>query len=126
MFRVSPVRQTLTSSQLSEHRSTAPRNPTAEMHSATRALLRRSATSPGRATVAGLTLFSRQEGASYTCSMPTEIIERTERCAYCLLDTIVVTVEQLISRRGDVVASTVIAKARCTNADCIGSRMAPR
>jgi len=58
--------------------------------------------------------------------MPTEIIERTERCAYCLLDTIVVTVEQLISRRGDVVASTVIAKARCTNADCIGSRMAPR
>ena len=58
--------------------------------------------------------------------MPTEIIERTEKCGYCLRDTIVVTVEQLISTRGDVVASTVISKASCTNAECIGSRMMPR
>ena len=50
----------------------------------------------------------------------------TERCAYCLRDTIVVTVEQLISARGDVVASTVLAKPRCTRADCIGSRTPPR
>ena len=25
--------------------------------------------------------------------MPTEIVTRTERCAYCLLDTVVVTVD---------------------------------
>ncbi len=64
-------------------------------------------------------------GASYTCSMPTEIVTRTERCAYCLLPTIVATIEQLLSTRGDVVASTVIAKAPCTRAECIGSRMTP-
>jgi hypothetical protein len=58
--------------------------------------------------------------------MPTEIVTRTERCAYCLRDTIVVTVEQLISARGDVVASTVLSKAPCTRAECIGSRMTPR
>lgn len=58
--------------------------------------------------------------------MPTEIVTRTERCAYCLTDTIVVTVEQLVSTRGDVVASTVLSKAPCTRAECIGSRMTPR
>ena len=58
--------------------------------------------------------------------MPTEIVTRTETCAYCLLPTIVVTVEQLVSTRGEVVASTVIDKASCTNADCIGSKMSPR
>jgi hypothetical protein len=58
--------------------------------------------------------------------MPTEIVTRNERCAYCLRDTIVVTVEQLLSTRGDVIASTVLVKERCTNAECIGSRMQPR
>ena len=57
--------------------------------------------------------------------MPTEIVTRTERCAYCLRDTIVVTVEQLISTRGDVVASPC-SKAPCTRAECIGSRVPPR
>jgi hypothetical protein len=28
--------------------------------------------------------------------------------------------------RGDVVASTVLEKARCTRTECIGSRMTPR
>jgi hypothetical protein len=64
--------------------------------------------------------------ASYTCSMPTEIITRTDRCPYCLRDTVVVTVEQLLSRRGEVVASTVLKKERCTTAGCIGSTMTPR
>ena len=63
---------------------------------------------------------------SYTCSISTEIVTRTEKCGYCLTDTIVVTVEQLISQRGEVVASTVLSKAPCTRAECIGSRMAPR
>ena len=56
------------------------------------------------------------------CSMPTEIVTQTQQCAYCLLPTVVVTVEQLVSTRGEVVASTVIDKAPCTNGDCIGSR----
>jgi hypothetical protein len=43
-----------------------------------------------------------------------------------LTDTIVVTVEQLISQRGGVVASTVLDKAPCTRAECIGSRITPR
>jgi hypothetical protein len=34
--------------------------------------------------------------------------------ADCLLDTVIIAVEQLISQRGDVVASTVLAKAPCT------------
>ena len=38
-------------------------------------------------------------------------------------DTIVVTVEQLSSTRGDVVASTVLAKAPCTNAYVCGRRI---
>ena len=58
--------------------------------------------------------------------MPTEIVTRTEKCAYCLTNTIVVAVEQLVSTRGDVVASTVLEQARRTNADCIGSKMSPR
>jgi len=58
--------------------------------------------------------------------MPTEIVTRTDKCAYCLYDTIVVTVEQLVSTRGDVVASTVLGKAACTRAECIRSRMTPR
>jgi hypothetical protein len=45
-----------------------------------------------------------------------------EKCAYCLTDT----VEQLISTRGDVVASTVLEKAPCTRTECIGSSMTPR
>lgn len=55
-----------------------------------------------------------------------QIATRTERCAYCLRATIVVTVEQLLSQRGDVVASTVLEKAPCTRTDCIGSRTPPR
>jgi hypothetical protein len=31
----------------------------------------------------------------------------------CLTDSIVVTVDQLLSTRGDVVASTVLARAPC-------------
>ncbi len=41
-------------------------------------------------------------------------------------DTIAVTVEQLISARGDVVASTVLDRAPCMRAECIISRMTPR
>jgi hypothetical protein len=62
----------------------------------------------------------------HAATMSTEIVTRTERCAYCLTDAEVVTVEQLLSQRGDVVASTVLEQARCTNADCIGSKMPPR
>jgi hypothetical protein len=58
--------------------------------------------------------------------MPTQVVEQTTQCAYCLLPTIVATVEQLVSTRDDVVASTVVAKAPCTNGECIGSRMTPR
>jgi hypothetical protein len=65
-------------------------------------------------------------GASYVCSMPTEIVTRTERCAYCLRDTVVVTVEQLLSTSGQVVASTVIEKAPCTRDGCVGARISPR
>lgn len=61
-----------------------------------------------------------------TSSTPAEIVTRTERCAYCLSDTVVVTVERLLSTRVDIVASTVLEKARCTRADCIGSKMTPR
>ena len=39
-----------------------------------------------------------------TCSMPTEIVTRTQQCPYCLLPTVLVTIEQLVSLRGDVVA----------------------
>jgi len=46
--------------------------------------------------------------------MPPEIVTRIEKCGYCLRDTIVVTVEQLVSTRGDVVASTEIEKMSCT------------
>jgi hypothetical protein len=58
--------------------------------------------------------------------MPTKIVEETQQCAYCLRPTVVVTVEQLVSAHGDVVASTVLEKAPCTDADCIGSRTTPR
>ena len=58
--------------------------------------------------------------------MPTEIVTRTEQCAYCLRDTVVVTVEQLVSLRGEVIASTVVTKDRCTTEGCVGSRTAPR
>ena len=58
--------------------------------------------------------------------MPTEIVTQTQQRGYCLLPTVVVTVEQLLSTRGDVVASTVIEQARCTNAECIGSKVSPR
>jgi hypothetical protein len=58
--------------------------------------------------------------------MPTRIVEQTQQCPYCLLPTVAVTVEQLLSQRGEVVASTVLEQARCTNADCIGSKMSPR
>ena len=56
----------------------------------------------------------------------TGLVTRTERCAYCLRETIVVTVEQLVSTRGEVVASTVLEKAPCTRAECIGSKTQPR
>ena len=39
-------------------------------------------------------------------------------------DTIVVTVEQLLSQFGEVVASTVLEKAPCTTEGCIGARVA--
>jgi hypothetical protein len=58
--------------------------------------------------------------------MPTEVVTRTEQCAYCRLPTVVVTVEQLVSLRGDVVASTVLEKAPCTTDGCVGSRSTPR
>jgi hypothetical protein len=58
--------------------------------------------------------------------MPTKTVEQTQQCPYCLLPTVVVTVEQLLSTRGEVVASTIIDKASCTNADWIGSRITPR
>ena len=51
--------------------------------------------------------------------MPTEIVTRTQQCAYCLTDTIVVTVEQLLSQRGEVVASTVLG------GDPFASRVSP-
>ena len=59
-------------------------------------------------------------------TVATEIVTRTEKCAYCLADTVVVTVEQLISQGGDAVALTVLEKAPCTRADCIGSRLSAR
>jgi len=59
-------------------------------------------------------------------TLPTETVTRTEKCAYCLLDTIVVTVEQLLTTRGDVVASTVPVKEFCTTEGCVGSRIRPR
>lgn len=59
-------------------------------------------------------------------TMAAEIVTRTERCACCLTDTVVVTVEQLLSTSGDVVASTVLSKAPCTRDACIGSRVTPR
>ena len=40
-------------------------------------------------------------------------------------DTIV-AVEQLLSPRGEVVASTVLEKASCARAECIDSKVAPR
>jgi hypothetical protein len=43
--------------------------------------------------------------------MRSEIVTRTEWCAYCLRDSIV-TVEQLVSVRGEVVASTVLDHAK--------------
>jgi len=55
--------------------------------------------------------------------MPTHIVIRTERCADC---TIVVTVEQLVSMRCDVVSSTVLVKEFCTEKGCVGSRIRPR
>ncbi len=58
--------------------------------------------------------------------MPTEIVTRTERCADCVRNTVLVTVEQLISTRGDVVASTVLDKAPCTREGCVGARLPPR
>jgi hypothetical protein len=58
--------------------------------------------------------------------MPTEIVTRTEQCAYCLLPTVVVTVEQLVSTRCEVVGSTVLSKDPCTTEGCVGSRMTPR
>jgi hypothetical protein len=36
------------------------------------------------------------------------------------------TGDELISQRGEVVASTVLEQAPCTRADCIGSKMKPR
>jgi hypothetical protein len=58
--------------------------------------------------------------------MPTEIVTRTEKCGYCLRETVVVTVEQLLSTRGDVVALTVLVKEFCTSEGCVGSRIRPR
>ena len=37
-------------------------------------------------------------GATNICSMPTRIVEQTQQCPYCLLATVVVTVEQLIEQ----------------------------
>jgi hypothetical protein len=55
---------------------------------------------------------------------PSEVVTRVEKCAYCLTDTIVVTVEQLVSTRGAVVSSTVLstASARVRGASARGCR----
>ena len=37
-------------------------------------------------------------GATNICSMPTRIVEQTQQCPYCLLATVVVTVEQLVEQ----------------------------
>jgi hypothetical protein len=58
--------------------------------------------------------------------MPSEIVTRIEPCAYCRRDTIVVTVEHLLTERGEVVASIVLSRALCTRDECIGSRVKPR
>lgn len=52
--------------------------------------------------------------------MPTRIVEQTQQYPYCLLPTIVVTVEQFLSQRGEVVASTVLEKASCTTKRPVG------
>jgi cytochrome c-type biogenesis protein CcmE len=54
--------------------------------------------------------------------VPSNFVTRSERCPDCLRETIVVTVEQLLTQHGEVIASTVIAKARCTTEGCIGSK----
>jgi len=58
--------------------------------------------------------------------MPSEFVTRTERCRYCHQDTVVVTVEHLLTERGEVVASTVVDRAPCTRAECVGSKSPPR
>lgn len=60
---------------------------------------------------------------SCMCSIPTEIVPGTERCVYCLRDTVVLTVEQLVSPRGDVIASTAReGRARARTASARGCR----
>jgi hypothetical protein len=46
--------------------------------------------------------------------------------AYCLRDTGVVTVEQLLNVHSDVVAITELEKAPCPTPGCIGPRVKPR
>ena len=58
--------------------------------------------------------------------MPTEIVARTDRCPYCLRDTVVVTVEQLLNVQGDVVAITELERAPCTTPGCTGPRVTAR
>jgi uncharacterized OB-fold protein len=57
--------------------------------------------------------------------VPSNFVTRSERCPDCLRETIVVTVEQLLTERGEVIASTVVAKDRCTTDGCVGSRTKP-
>jgi hypothetical protein len=58
--------------------------------------------------------------------VPSKFVTRSERCPDCLRPSIVVTVEQLLTQRGEVIASIVVAKARCTTEGCVGSETAPR
>jgi hypothetical protein len=48
------------------------------------------------------------------------------RRPYCLRDTVVVTVEQLLNVHGDVVASTELERAPCTTPGCIGPQVAQK
>jgi len=55
---------------------------------------------------------------TYVCRVPSNFVTRTERCPECHRDSIVVTVEQLLTARGEVIASIVIARALCTTEGC--------
>jgi hypothetical protein len=58
--------------------------------------------------------------------VPSNFVTRNERCPDCRRETIVVTVEQLLTQRGEVIASIVVAKERCTTEGCAGSKSSPR
>jgi hypothetical protein len=54
--------------------------------------------------------------------VPSNFVTLSERCPDCHRESIVVTVEQLLTQRGEVIASIVVAKARCTTDGCVGSK----